>query len=89
MMAPTASALLAGLDQAIADVNDTLEFSFAKREEFNCTRDAVLSSFVVEMGRINEEFDVTSSEHKRRKGPIKPETNGGCDVFTLPELPDE
>jgi hypothetical protein len=78
-MTESVEALLIGLDNATAMVDEMLESSFATREQYICERDAALSSYVMDIGRIDEEFEQVAAEQKRRKkalgGPSKPEAN--------------
>ena len=98
----TTDKLLLGIDEAIFMVDDMLGKSFAVREQFVSQIDSALTSYQLDMGLIDDEYDEqTSSVHSRRK-KISAQTNhsmnyhlakvdcrDGTNVFMLPSEDNE
>eukprot|EP00956_Cyclotella_meneghiniana_P001066 scaffold1261_cov50-Cyclotella_meneghiniana.AAC.7 len=98
----TTDKLLLGIDEAMNVVDVLLEKSFAVREQFVSQIDSALTSYQLEMGLIDDEYDEqTSSVHSRRK-KISAQTNhslnyhlakdscrDGTNVFMLPSEDNE
>lgn len=59
--------LLLGLDNATAMVDEMLESSFATREQYRCERDSALSSYIMDIGSIDEEFELVTAGNVGRR----------------------
>ena len=71
MMAPevesAADKLIRGIDDAMSMATEMLESSFSTREQFKSQWDSVLTSYMMDIGRIDEEYEQMAAEQKRRK----------------------